>query len=169
MSQDKDAPDGDRLFKKNDKEEDTRSLRIKQGIAKARASRRKWGRPSIMESKGDPELALKATALHSQGLTWSEIASNLEIGKTTARRLVRQNQRERYHPLGNDANNIATNRTVTCDLGENEDEQEVKDDTSIYQPQGNQLSLHDEVLNKMPKTFQILNSLLERARQKQAK
>ena len=82
-------------MKKDNIEAKTRSLRIKEGIAKAKLKRGKWGRPSITETKGDPQIALKAAEMRSQGLSWSEIASNLEIGRTTVRRLVSLCQKDK--------------------------------------------------------------------------
>ena len=42
-----------------------------------------------MERTGDPSLPEKASTLREQGLSWSQIAAKLGIGRTTARRLCR--------------------------------------------------------------------------------
>ncbi len=115
-----------------------------------------------METKGDPEIGDKASEMRSQGLSWSEIASSLSIGKTTARRLVSLHQKDEDNPIRTDADGVGPIRKVTCTFSENEGD-------SINQPQDDRFPLKDDVLNKLPKTFQILNSLLEKARQKQAK
>lgn len=107
--------------------------------------------------------------MRSQGLSWSAIASNLKIGKTTARRLIIQYQEDGDEKKEIDPDKAGCNRKVNRTSGENEDEQEAKTETSITQPQDDRFPSNDDVLNKMPKTFQIFNSLLEKARQKQAK
>lgn len=81
-------------MKKDNIEAKTRSLRIKKGIANAKLKRGKWGRPSIIETKDDPNLAYKASEMRSKGFSWSEIASCLKIGRTTARRLVNLCQKD---------------------------------------------------------------------------
>ena len=158
-----------RNSKKDNKVKSSRSFLIKEGIAKVRQRRGKWGRPSIIETKGDPEIGLKASTMRSQGLSWSEIASNLKIGKTTARRLVILYQKGGDEQKEIDSDSTGCNRKVICTFGENEDEQEAKSETSKNQIQDNRFPSNDDVLNKMPKTFQIFNSLLEKARKKQAK
>lgn len=45
------------------------------------------GRPTIEETRGDPLLAEKARALRDAGLSWSQVAERLGVGRTTARRL----------------------------------------------------------------------------------
>lgn len=75
-------------MKKIDATDRRRSFRIKEGITKPRGVRKERGRPNIMETSGDPQIALKAAGMRSQGLSWSQIASNLGIGRTTARRLA---------------------------------------------------------------------------------
>lgn len=42
-----------------------------------------------MERTGDPSLPEKARTLREQGLSWSQVATKLGIGRTTARRLCR--------------------------------------------------------------------------------
>jgi hypothetical protein len=158
-----------RNSKKDNKVKSSRSFLIKEGIAKARSRREKWGRPSIIETKGDPEIGFKASEMRSQGLSWSEIASNLKIGKTTSRRLVIHYQEDGDEKKEIDSDRAGCNRKVNCTFSENVGEQEAKTETSKNQIQDNQFHSNDDVLNKMPKTFQIFNSLLEKARKKQAK
>jgi hypothetical protein len=156
-------------MKKDDIDDKSRSLRIKEGIAKAKKTRGKWGRPSVIEIKGDPKLACKASEMRTQGLSWSEIASNLEIGRTTVRRLVCLYQKDGDNSLRIDVDGIASNRKVNCTFGENEEGEKAITENEKNLCQDNRLPSNDTVLNKMPKTFQIFNSLLEKARQKQAK
>ena len=68
-----------------------------------------------------------------------------------------------------DSDNTECNRKVNCTFNENEDEQETKTETSQNQIQDDRFPSNNDVFNKMPKTFQIFNSLLEKARQKQEK
>ena len=155
--------------KKDNIVKNSRSFLIKEGIAKARSRREKWGRPSVIETRGDPKIGFKASEMRSQGLSWSEIASNLKIGKTTARRLVILYQKDGDKQTEINFERIGCNRKVNCTSGENEDEQEAKTETSKNQIQDNRFPSNDDVLNIMPKTFQIFTSLLEKARQKQVK
>lgn len=75
-----------------DPEETTHSNRVKKGIARARARGKRWGRPTVAEKKGDPDLAVKALELRAQGLPWSEVAMRLDISESTARRLLSTSQ-----------------------------------------------------------------------------
>jgi hypothetical protein len=52
-------------------------------------------------------------------------------------------------------------------LKENEEEQEAKTENSKNRGQDDLFPSDDCVLNTMPKTFQIFNALLEKARQKE--
>ena len=156
-------------MKKDDVDDRSRSLRIKEGIVKARLIRGKWGRPTIIETKGDPQIALKAAQMRSQGLSWSEIASILDIGRTSARRLVNLYQKDGDSQTKIDADIIESYRKVKGTFSENKDNQGPDSNTANNQGQYPQISSNDDVLSRLPKTFQIFNSLLERARQKQAK
>lgn len=74
--------------KNNQTENKIHSERVKEGITQARARRKKWGRPTVAEVKGDSNIAARAAEMRDFGLSWSQIASNLGVGRTTARRLV---------------------------------------------------------------------------------
>ena len=51
------------------------------------------GRPSLEETRGDPRLAEKAQALRAMGLSWSQVAERLGVGRTSARRLCLERSR----------------------------------------------------------------------------
>ena len=156
-------------MKKDDVDDRSRSLRIKEGIVKARLNRGRWGRPSISETKGDPKIALKAAQMRSQGLSWSEIASILNVGRTTARRLVNLYQKDGDSQTNIDTEKIDSNTNVKGTFSENKDDQGTDPDIADNQGQYPQLASNDDVLSRLPKTFQIFNTLLERAREKQVK
>ncbi|MFQ6129001.1 MAG: hypothetical protein ACE5QW_08890 [Thermoplasmata archaeon] len=113
--------------------------------------KRRPGRPSILEVRRDPDLARKAAELRFLGYSWSEIGSSLGLARTTARRLVLM-----YH------------KEIGCQSGENRD-------TTVPNPhatgiqkrssQTNNSTIDKEVLEQMPKTFQIFSSLLQKVRE----
>lgn len=111
------------------------------------------GRPSVIESLGDPHLPLKASALRSTGRSWSEIASLLGVGRTTARRLATMYQKENESQIEKVSNNRIQNES---DAGP--------------QKEGDQwpaLSMDEGILERMPKTFRIFVSLVKRAQETQ--
>ncbi len=67
--------------------------RVAAGIAarKAEALEKRekwiWGRAKVSKLIADPGLPAKALQLRSQGLSWSEMAQTLQVGRTTARKL----------------------------------------------------------------------------------
>lgn len=114
-----------------------------------RKSRR--GRPSVMESLGDPHLPQKASALRSTGRSWSEIASLLGVGRTTAKRLATMYQKENESQIDKAPNNKMPK----------------KDDTKheIEDTQWPALSIDEGILERLPKTFKIFISLVRRAQE----
>lgn len=50
------------------------------------------GRPTIERVTGDPFIGQKAVKLRQAGLSWTEIASMLQISRTTARRLCQKSE-----------------------------------------------------------------------------
>ena len=95
-------------------------------------------------------------------------ASNLGIGKTTARKLVLLYQKDDEQGKV-DPERAGCIRNVNGTFNEDEEEQETKNENSKNQVQDDQFPSNYDVLNRMPKTFQILNSLLEKAKKKQSK
>ncbi len=111
------------------------------------------GRPSVIESLGDPHLPLKASALRSTGRSWSEIASLLGVGRTTAKRLATMYQKGNEGQIEKVSNNRIQNES---DAGP--------------QKEGDQLpalSIDEGILECMPKTFRIFASLVKRAQETQ--
>ncbi|MEE9116767.1 MAG: hypothetical protein V3U09_07715 [Thermoplasmata archaeon] len=111
------------------------------------------GRPSVIESLGDPHLPLKASALRSTGRSWSEIASLLGVGRTTAKRLATMYQKGNEGQIEKVSNNRIQNES---DAGP--------------QKEGDQwpeFSMDEGILECMPKTFRIFASLVKRAQETQ--
>lgn len=113
----------------------------------------KRGRPSVLESLGDPHLPVKASAMRSAGYSWSEIASYLSVGRTTAQRLATMYQKENESQIDKAPNNKMPKKGNT----KHEDED----------PQWPELSMEDGILDCLPKTFKIFISLVKRARETQ--
>jgi hypothetical protein len=111
-------------------------------------SRRKRGRPSVLER--DPNLASRVTELRLCGLSWSTIASRLGVGRTTARRLFSLYQKGVKGQTREDSNS-AVPENDTHKPSENPSQYTV-------------LAIDYEILGKLPKTFQIFSSLLEKVR-----
>jgi DNA invertase Pin-like site-specific DNA recombinase len=69
------------------------SERVAAGIAARRAEAEKrgerflWGRALVSPLTRDPGLPAKALRLRTSGLSWTQIAGRLGVGRTTARRL----------------------------------------------------------------------------------
>jgi hypothetical protein len=145
----------------NDK---SRSAKIKEGIERAKSRRGRWGRPSIMESMGDPELPQKAREMRSQGLSWSEIAINLKIGKTTARRLVNACQKDEGVYRGKEAE---CNRDVSGTVFGSGREQMSHMSAPIVPVQYSQYPSDNRDHIMLPKTYQIFSLLLKEARKRQ--
>ncbi|UCE37076.1 MAG: hypothetical protein JSW00_16545 [Thermoplasmata archaeon] len=85
-------------------------------------------------------------------------AIHLGIGKTTARRLVLLYQKDDEQGKV-DPKRAGCNRKVNGTFIENEDQQEAKTENSKNQVQDDPFPSNDYVQNRMPKTFQISNSL----------
>ena len=95
-------------------------------------------------------------------------AIHVGIGKTSARRLVILYQKDDEQGKV-DPKRTECIRNVNGTFNENEDEQEAKIENSKNQGQDDLFPSDDCFLNTMPKTFQIFNALLEKARQKEGK
>ena len=50
------------------------------------------GRPTIEQVTGDPLIGQKAVELRRAGQSWREVADELEISRTTARRLCQKSE-----------------------------------------------------------------------------
>jgi hypothetical protein len=146
-----------------------RSKKIKLGIERAKAIRGKWGRPGVVELKGDPHLAAKASELRSGGFSWSEIASRLSISRSSARRLVNLYQKDTAGQIDNHLDSTVPNRGVSDTCVEKMDRKEVVQVDLDDAVQSIDVSTNDEVLAKMPKTFQIFSDLLKQVREDQPK
>lgn len=74
-------------------ESESIGARVSAGIAakRAEAGRRGepflWGRARVSALTRNPDLPLEAVALREKGLSWTRLAGDLEVGRTTARRL----------------------------------------------------------------------------------
>ncbi|MCK5560061.1 MAG: hypothetical protein KAJ51_05685 [Thermoplasmata archaeon] len=139
----------------DDDTHETRSRRIREGIERARASGRKPGRPSIIDMKRNPEIGAKALELRSQGLSWAQIATELEIGRTTARTLVKEEQKKKISSPTHE-NNPSMPKPMAVPESK----------TRVQIPD---LLAQDDVLSKLPKSFQIFLHLSEKARKAQEK
>ncbi|MFQ6107160.1 MAG: hypothetical protein ACE5QF_06200 [Thermoplasmata archaeon] len=113
--------------------------------------RRRPGRPSILEVRKDPDLARRATEMRFLGHSWGEIGSSLGLARSTARRLVLMYQKE----VGCQSREAA-NPSVSKPVDEGMDGSHSQQYGSI---------IDDDVLEKMPKTFQIFSSLLRKVRE----
>lgn len=117
-------------------------------------SKKKPGRPTVLERKKDPYLALRAVEMRSLGFSWSQIASRLGIGRTTARRLVLMYQKRNENQTAKNLGFSVPKQNVV--VKEKNGSQRVSD------------SKDDDMLVKLPKTFQIFSNLLERVRRMQS-
>jgi hypothetical protein len=148
---------------------ENRSKKIKLGIERAKAIRGKWGRPGVAELKGDPHLAAKASELRTQGLSWSQIASRLDISRSSARRLVNLYQKDAAGQIDNHLDSTVPNRGVSDTCVEKTDRIEDVQTDLVDTVQSIHVSTNDEVLAKMPKTFRIFSDLLKQVREDQPK
>lgn len=146
-----------------DKED--RSKKIKLGIERAKAIRGKWGRPGVVELKGDPHLAAKASELRSGGFSWSKIASRLSISRSSARRLVNLCQKDGDIQIDNNLDSSVPKTSASDTRAEKIDRKEVVQPDAVDAVQSIDVSTNDEVLAKMPKTFRIFSDLLRQARE----
>ncbi|MHA1962573.1 MAG: hypothetical protein ACW99U_20465 [Candidatus Thorarchaeota archaeon] len=96
------------------------------------------GRPPVTQSLCDPHLPLKAAVLRNTGRSWSEIASIIGVGRTTAKRLATMYQKKK-----------------------DDTKHEVEDN------QWPELSTEEGILDCLPKTFKVFISLVKRARETQ--
>ena len=112
---------------------------------------RKPGRPTVMESRGDPKLPTRAAELRSLGLSWSQIASRLGVGRTTARRLVLLCQKDEGSQTRDD---------IISDVPQTNDDNPQTNDSQCVP-----FEIKEDVLERLPKTFRIFASLVRRARE----
>ncbi len=113
--------------------------------------RRRPGRPSVLEVRKDPDLARKAAELRFLGHSWGEIGSSLELARTTARRLA-----------------LTYQKGIGCQSRETANPAVSKPNDGGAQGSHSQHHVSitdDDVLEKMPKTFQIFSSLLQKVRE----
>lgn len=116
-------------------------------------SHKKRGRPSVLER--DPDLVSRAAELRLCGLSWSIVASRLGVGRTTARRLFSLYQKDVEGQTIEDSN-VAVPENDIHKVGEKPSQCTV-------------FSIDDDILGKLPKTFQIFSSLLEKVRNMDSK
>lgn len=88
--------------------ENNHSDRVKDGIARARALGKKWGRPTIAERRGDPGLSKKVSRMRSQGKPWTRISAELNISTSTAKRLAGAFQNNSFNQ-----DNIKINNSIS--------------------------------------------------------
>ncbi|MCJ2563072.1 MAG: hypothetical protein LN417_03160 [Candidatus Thermoplasmatota archaeon] len=112
--------------------------------------RRRPGRPSILEVRKDPDLARRAAEMRFLGSSWGEIGSSLGLARSTARRLALMYQKE-IGCQSKATKNPAVPNTV--DIGTRKGHSQHLDS-----------NIDKDVLEQMPKTFQIFSSLLSRVR-----
>lgn len=109
------------------------------------------GRPTIFETKGDPFLVEKGTEMRLLGYSWSRIASELGVGKTTIRRYVRAYQKEKGSQMRGE---VARGMPKTSD-----------NRSGINRNQCLSFQVKENVLDGLPKSFRIFLSLVRRARE----
>ncbi|MHA1962122.1 MAG: hypothetical protein ACW99U_18105 [Candidatus Thorarchaeota archaeon] len=107
------------------------------------------GRPPVTKSQAD--LPSRAVKLRSEGYSWSQISSILKVGRSSIRRVVLAHQ-------NNDMSETDTLPDTCISIGEILDCQDEDNRT------GSSLTDND-VLDGMPRTFQIFSSLLEKVRE----
>ncbi len=123
----------------------------KRNDAQGKTKSRKPGRPSTLEVRKDPDLAKKAAEMRFLGHSWGEIGSSLGLARSTARRLVLMYQKE----IGcQSRDNVLSSVPKHIDIG-----------TPVGHTQHIESSFGDDVLERLPKTFQIFYSLLAKARE----
>ncbi len=62
-------------------------IRARRAEAAEKGERFLWGRARSSKLTADPSLPFRALQLRSQGLSWSSVAKELHVGRTTAREL----------------------------------------------------------------------------------
>jgi hypothetical protein len=127
----------------------------KKNSAQDKVSRRKPGRPSILEVREDPDLAKQAAEMRRLGHSWGDVGSSLGLARSTARRLVLMYKKE-IECQSRD--NVLTSVPKHIDIG-----------TPVGHTQHIESFFGDDVLERLPKTFQIFYSLLAKAREMDAK
>ena len=123
----------------------------KKNNAQGKVKRRKPGRPSILEVRKDPDLARRAAEMRFLGHSWGEIGSSLGLARSTARRLVLMYQKEIGCRTVENVKSSVPKRTI---IGTGEGHSQYVES-----------NIDDDVLEKLPKTFQIFSSLLTRVRE----
>jgi hypothetical protein len=133
--------------------------RAKDGIAQANTPRRKAGRPTVAEVRGDPNIASKAAELRDLGRSWSEIASELGISRSSARRLVNVCQKALNSQIEEDTGSsvpeIGVSETCTRKEVDSSTSTDERDD-------GGTMAL-------MPKSLKIFKKLLKKADEERSK
>ena len=139
------------------------------------------GRPRVEQLMGDPALSVKARALREQGMSWSEVAGSLGVGRTTARRLClearesdvgeipvknAQDGASGQAQFWNDAKNVQkhTNKACGGNQGEADDETTAEDDAA-----GESDAPNPEDEQHLPETFRLFASLLRKASEAKGK
>jgi hypothetical protein len=122
----------------------------KKNDAQGKSKRRKPGRPSILEVRKDPDLAKRAAEMRFLGHSWGEIGSSLGLARSTARRLALLYQKNiGCQAVGKVKSSVPKRITI---------------DTKEGQSQYVESNIDGDVLERLPKTFQIFSSLLSRVR-----
>jgi len=139
------------------------------------------GRPRVEQLMGDPALSAKARAQREQGMSWSEVAASLGVGRTTARRLclearesdagaipgrnVRDDASDQAQ-FRNDAKNVQKHTSKACggNQGKADDGTPAEDDAA-----GASDTPDSEDEQHLPKTFRLFASLLKDASEAKGK
>ena len=122
----------------------------KRNDARGKIKSRKPGRPSILEVRKDPDLAKKAAEMRFLGHSWGEIGSSLGLARSTARRLALLYQKDIGCQAVEKVKSSVPKRIII--------------DTMQDQSQYVESNIDDDILERLPKTFQIFSSLLARVR-----
>lgn len=113
--------------------------------------RGKPGRPTILQTTGDPLLVERASEMRLRGLSWAKIAARLGVGQTTIRRYVRAFQK---------ANGSQTEGRLSCSTSKTDDNVSGMNEDQYFLA-----SIRDDVLEGLPKTFRIFVSLVRKSRE----
>jgi len=128
------------------------TAKIKAGIRRARVLKgERWGRPSLLDK--DADLPSRVAELRNSGRSWSEIASELGVSRSSARRLANLCQKASNSQIEECADISVSNRPVSETCANKEG------DSLISADEGK----GEGIMALMPQTIKVFKELLKKA------